>query len=461
MRSFISIPLLAGLAASSTIPASPVDARDAAAAPSFAPIKSQEDLSKALNDLYTDAQYLGLGAVAGAALLNAIVPLASPNSTAELAEDFKKITAANPKDIFEYGAQIILNGFSGQDFLTIFNAYVATQTTSTSAAQPAPSTPKPTPATPPTTSPSPTSAKQSTSPPDFTYGRIPPVIFLPGTAALAGQNFGPNYGKLLKRDNIADPVYLNLPGQNLADIQGAAEYTAYAINYISAISNNVNVSTISWSAGSLDSQWAFKYWPSTRSRVSDAIRLSADLHGTVFARLLCPGFTTPGCTPAIAQQEYDSKFINVLRANGGDSAYVPTTSIYSIFDEIVQPQSDPIASAASLDARGVGVTNVELQSVCTALLPGGLPINDHEGVIINALGYELAKDALTHAGPGQLSRVDTNMACERFAADGLSLADIFATYALIPIAALNILAFQPKADGEPPIKAYAANGQAP
>ncbi|KAI7300361.1 hypothetical protein KC315_g17208 [Hortaea werneckii] len=35
-------------------------------------------------------------------------------------------------------------------------------------------------------------------PPGFTYGRVPPVLFLPGTAALAGQNFGPNYGKLLK-----------------------------------------------------------------------------------------------------------------------------------------------------------------------------------------------------------------------------------------------------------------------
>jgi len=217
----------------------------------------------------------------------------------------------------------------------------------------------------------------------------------------------------------------------------------------------VNVSTLSWSAGSLDGQWAFKYWPSTRNKTSNAIRISPDLHGTILARLLCPGFETPGCTSAIAQQLYNATFVKTLRNNGGDSAYVPTTNVYSIFDQIVQPQEDPNASGSIKDDRGVGVSNVELQSVCTAALPGGSPLNDHEGVLINALAYSLAVDALTHDGPGQLSRVNTTEQCEKFAADGLSLADIFATYALIPIAAVNILALEPKTNAEPPIMAYA------
>lgn len=219
------------------------------------------------------------------------------------------------------------------------------------------------------------------------------------------------------QNNIADPVYLNIPTENLADIQIAAEYTAYAINYISGISNNVNVSTLSWSAGSLDGQWAFKYWPSTRSHVSDAIRISGDLHGTTLASIICPGFIKT-CTPAIEQQFYNSTFIKTLRNNGGSDAYVPTTSIYSIFDEIVEPQADPNASAFTTDARGVGVTNVEVQSVCTALLPGGLPDLDHEGMLISSVGYALAVDALTHDGPGELSRINTTQECERFAPDG-------------------------------------------
>lgn len=255
---------------------------------------------------------------------------------------------------------------------------------------------------------------------------------------------------------MADPVFVNLPGENLADIQVAAEYVAYAINYISAISGHVKVNTVSWSAGSLDSQWALKYWPSTRKVVSNKIAISPDYHGTILAELLCPGFTTPGCTPAITQQNYNSTFINTIRNNGGDSAYVPTTNVYSIFDEIVQPQQDPNASGAIKDARGVGVSNTEVQAVCTALLPAGAPTaGSHEGVLYNSIAYALAKDAILNNGPGQLSRINTTELCSQFAASGLTLADILATEALIPIAAAAIIAYPEKTAAEPPIKAYA------
>lgn len=286
-----------------------------------------------------------------------------------------------------------------------------------------------------------------------------------------------NFGKLLKQDKVADPVYVNIPGMNLADIQVAAEYAAYAVGYIASLTGR-NVTTLSWSAGSLDGQWAFKYWPSTRGKVDDAIHISSDYHGTIEASLLCPGFTTPGCTPAIAQQTYNvslvsplelecdhagtdavmwqSTFIRTLRAQGGDSAYVPTSNIYSIFDQIVQPQEDPNASGALSDARGVGVTNLELQAVCGSVLPGGAPYNSHEGVLYNALAYACAVDAIQHPGPCNLARINTTFQCEQFAAPGLSLADIFATEALIPIAAGAILAFEPKSSGEPPIMPYAA-----
>lgn len=134
---------------------------------------------------------------------------------------------------------------------------------------------------------------------------------------------------------------------------------------------------------------------------------------------------------------------------------MPSTNIYSIFDEIVQPQQDPNASGALKDARNVGVSNVELQSACTAVLPGGSVLNEHAGVLINALAYALVADALTHDGPGQLSRVNPTLECSRFAAPGLGLQDVFNAYAQIPIAAAAILAFMPKVASEPPIKPYA------
>ena len=42
-----------------------------------------------------------------------------------------------------------------------------------------------------------------------------------------------------------------------------------------------------------------------------------------------------------------------------------------------------------------------------------------------------------------------------FAAPGLSLEDIFATYATIPEAAVAVLLYEPKVSSEPPIMPYA------
>lgn len=420
-------------------------------------ISNSNQLAAAISSYSADFQSLSAAVSVGEAILTQIIPAPGPSSIPEAQSELQEITSANPGDIFKSGAEILLNGLAGGDYEQITNAYLfESSTNNINPINPAtPIYPKASPDDAPYTLSENDLRKVIYIPPGFTYGKIPPVIFLPGTGAVGGQNFGPNIGKLFAQNKIADPVYVNLPGENLADIQVAAEYAAYAVNYISGISSGKNVSTISWSAGSLDGQWALKYWPSTRQHLSNKIGISPDYHGTIEAQLLCPGTVAPGCTPAIAQQNYNSKFIQTLRNNGGNSAYVPTTNIYSIFDEIVEPQQDPNASGALNDARGVGVSNVELQAACTAVLPGGEFYNDHEGVLYNALGYALAVDALTHGGPGQLSRVNVTYQCEQFATPGLSLADILATEALIPLAAFNILAFEPKVATEPPIMAYA------
>lgn len=146
---------------------------------------------------------------------------------------------------------------------------------------------------------------------------------------------------------------------------------AYAINYISGISQNVNVSTIAWSQGNIDTQWAFKYWPSTAKITTDHIAISPDYDGTVNANLIC--LDGLPCDPSVFQQQYlsSSNFITTLQTDNGDSAYVPTTVLYSgLFDEIVEPQQGTGASAFLNDARAVGVTNNEVQTVCAGL-PGG------------------------------------------------------------------------------------------
>ncbi|KAH9809207.1 Lipase B [Teratosphaeria destructans] len=425
--------------------------------PTATTISDSDQLAQAISDFSADFASASAAASVGEAILTAIVPAPGPSSVPELQSELQEIASANPHDFFASGFNILANGLAGGDYLQIGNAYLLESSNNNINLI--------NPATPVYPQAGPDDAPYSLSeadlrkvihiPPGFTYGQIPPVIFLPGTAAVGGQNFGPNYGKLFGENKIADPVYVNLPGKNLADIQVAAEYVAYAVNYISGISGGKNVSTISWSAGSLDGQWALKYWPSTRSKVSDKIGISPDYHGTIEAPLVCPGFVTAGCTPATAQQNYNSTFIRTLRNNGGDSAYVPTTNVYSIFDDVVEPQQDPDASGSLGDARGRGVSNTELQAACTAVLPGGEFYNTHEGVLYNALAYALAVDALQHPGPGELSRINVTYQCSQVATPGLSLADILATEALVPLVAANVLAFEPKVAGEPPIMAYA------
>ncbi|OIW28817.1 alpha/beta-hydrolase [Coniochaeta ligniaria NRRL 30616] len=294
-------------------------------------------------------------------------------------------------------------------------------------------------------------------PPSFTYGQKPPLIFVPGTGTYGGEVYTDNLLKLLSASPLADPVWLNVPGALLGDAQSNAEYVAYAINYISSISANANVSLITWSQGGLDAQWAFTFWPSTRGLVSDFIAVSPDFHGTVFAPALClsPGKTgfNP-CPPSVIQQEYDSRFVATLRAKGGADAYVPTTTVYSgLYDEIVEPQQGVLASAFLRDGRRAGVTNVEVQTACFGRPAGSF--YGHAGVLFSPLTAALVVDALSHPGPANLGRLDLGAVCKTYVAPGLTVADATATSGQIVAAAVRLLAFQPRLTSEPGLRSYA------
>ncbi|PVH75598.1 alpha/beta-hydrolase [Cadophora sp. DSE1049] len=392
-----------------------------------------------------DATELALGASAVAGLLSAIVPAPNPTAIADEVSSVASVYKAHPTAFLESAATLVLNGLAPQG---VINDVIANTPIANS-----PNNINLRPAVPPVypkkgagDAPYSQSERVLRSaiyiPPEFSYGKVRPCIFVPGTASTGGSNFLPNLGKIFEGSTYADPVYLNIPNNQLDDLQINSEFVAYAINYISAISGHKNVSVVSWSAGSIDTVWAHQYWPSTVRITSDLVSISGDRHGTFHA------------APAIIQQQYNSKFISTLRNGGGASAYVPTTSIYSIFDQIVQPQAGTDASAFVQDARGVGATNIELQSTCTLLQPGGT-LYAHEGVLYNSLAIAAAIDALTYDGPADLSRIDLGTVCQQIADPRLSLADVLATEALIPIAAFQIAAYLHTVTEEPPIKAYA------
>lgn len=273
-------------------------------------------------------------------------------------------------------------------------------------------------------------------PSTFTYGQKPPTIFVPGTAAYGGSAFGSNLRKLLTGQTYADPVWLNIPGSGLGDVQVNSEYVAYAINYISGI-----------------------FFPSTRSVVSDFIPVAPDFHGTVMADVLCSSASgtgtsqTPTCAPAFLQQEYNSALITAFRAKGGAIAYVPTTTLYSGFlDEIVEPQQGTNASAF-LQGPSTLVTNNEFQSICPSG-SGGASFFGHATSLYNPLSYALVVDALTHDGPGLASRLNLTAVCAPSSAPGLTIADNLQTAALIPVSLVLELAYSPKNTTEPALKAY-------
>lgn len=296
-------------------------------------------------------------------------------------------------------------------------------------------------------------------PPGFTYGKKTPVLFVPGTGAYGGANFANNLRKLLTGQSYADPVWVNVPGAMLGDAQVNAEYIAYAINYISAVSQNKKMAVISWSQGGLDTQWVLKYWPSTRKIVQDFLPVSPDFGGTILANALCLSANSQlglvPCNPSVIQQQSTSNYIKQLRKNGGASAFVPTTTFYSgFFDEIVEPQQGNAASAFLNPGANAPVSNNEVQTVC-ANQPGG-SFYGHAGVLFNPLTYALIVDALTHPGTtGQVSRINRQSVCASYAAPGLDLDDVLATSGLIPVAAVLLLADPQKLITEPALKPYA------
>ncbi|RMX89010.1 hypothetical protein D0869_01196 [Hortaea werneckii] len=416
------------------------------------------DALDSLQDIGQDASSVGgLGGVVSQ--LTSIRPTATPSSQEQAMSQVSAVFQASPtpNNIFAAAGRLVADGLTGDDAESLLDFIEGGLTGENSENNDNPRNP------PNSIYPK---AQQDDAPydlsedelrgviyipPNFQYGREgapQPVILVPGTGDTGFTTFQGNLIPLLQGSTVGDPVWLNIPGYLLNDIQTNAEYVAYAINYISGISNGRNVAVAGWSQGNICTQWAFKYWPSTIEKVTDHVAFSPDYHGTVIADFISLGEPLP---PSLLQQQYNSQFIQTLRRDGGDSAYVPTTTIYSgFFDEIVQPQSGTEASAFLLDARNVGASNNEVQKVCAGQLAGSF--FTHEGTLYNSLGYYLFIDALTHDGPGDPQRLNLETVCSYYLTPGLDLGDFLVTENSLLVAALSIGTYPNPVVDEPRIK---------
>ncbi|KAL6405914.1 uncharacterized protein AUP68_10798 [Ilyonectria robusta] len=392
-------------------------------------------------------------------ILRKLKPTKTLASVEEASAIVKQIVTSTPSSIVELQGQFIANGvISGTvDDLFSFASGLATKKSGHDNVNPNPPTavyPKAAPCDAPYSTSESDLRSAIFIPDSFTYGEKPPVILFPGTGLTGCISYAGKFIPLLSDVDWADPVWVNVPGFLLDDAQVNAEYAAYALNYIASLTGR-DVSIIAWSQGTIDTQWALKYWPSTREITTDLIAISGDYKGTVLANVL--GLTGIANDPSVLQQAAGSDFITTLRSDDGGSGYIPTTNIYSGFlDEIVQPQSVIGASIYLLDARGVGVTNSELQVVCQGQ-PAGT-FYTHESILVNPLTFALAKDALTHDGPGEPSRLDLTEICSTYLTPGLGLGDFLLTETSLLIAVLEVILYAPKSLEEPDIMPYATAG---
>jgi triacylglycerol esterase/lipase EstA (alpha/beta hydrolase family) len=273
-----------------------------------------------------------------------------------------------------------------------------------------------------------------------------PILLIPGTTLTPEENFSWNYERALKA--MALPYCtVELPNHAMSDIQVAGEYVVYALRKMSHFEGRKaarKVRIIGYSQGGMVPRWALRFWPDTRSLVDDDVGLDASNHGTITAEGSC---LLNGCAPAVWQQRNTSAFTSALNSYQETFPGISYTEIYSWDDEIVVPNTSEQGSS-SVHSGGGTITNIAVQEVCPGHVADHLAMGSYDPV-----GYALALDALTHAGPAQATRINTTVCAEAlqpgvdpstFASDDATydaqIAETFATY--------------PPVKSEPPLKCY-------
>jgi triacylglycerol esterase/lipase EstA (alpha/beta hydrolase family) len=273
-----------------------------------------------------------------------------------------------------------------------------------------------------------------------------PILLVPGTTLTPEENFSWNYDRALNALGLPYCT-IELPGKAMEDIQVAGEYVVYALRMMSRFEGHSKarkVQIIGYSQGGMVPRWALRFWPSTRKLVDDDVGLDASNHGTITAESSCQD---EGCAPAIWQQRNTSAFIAALNSYQETFPGISYTEIYTQEDEIVVPNATEEGSS-SVHNGGGQIANIAVQEVCPGHKADHLAMGSYDPV-----GYALALDAVTHAGPAEKARIAVTVCAEAFqpgvnpetfpTEDAKYNQEIFETFATYPHVA-----------SEPPLKCY-------
>lgn len=266
-------------------------------------------------------------------------------------------------------------------------------------------------------------------------GNHDPVLLVHGTGANADVAWDWGYAPAL-RDAGFDVCTIDLPSASWEDIPRATEYVVVAIRTM-AMASGRSVALVGHSQGSLEIGWALDFFPSVRSQVSDAIYLGAVNHGAAQAATIC-GIGI--CRVAAWQMRPGSNLLVALNRDDETPGDVPYTSIYSENDTTAVPPTSVL----------IGATTTSIQALC----PGRNV--SHGRLLSDGVGWALVRDALTHDGPADATRL-ANDVCNQAHVPGVS--DVEAgwqeTRGGTFFAASYLGGAEPNA--EPPLPAYATS----
>lgn len=185
----------------------------------------------------------------------------------------------------------------------------------------------------------------------------------------------------------------------MGDEQITVQYVANAIQQLYQQSGNKQILLVGHSQGNENIQWVLNFWPSRRAMVANYVSLSGDFQGTGEGPLISAiqDLIVAGTSPSVLQQSVllgvQSQFLKALNKRG-NKALVPTTSLYGIEDEIIQP----VVTSTMLGSGGAAFTHTSIQALCP------LQIVDHFEMLINGVAFYLALDAFTHGGAANTAR---------------------------------------------------------
>lgn len=112
---------------------------------------------------------------------------------------------------------------------------------------------------------------------------------------------------------------------------------------------------------------------------------------------LAENITLGGCQSSIIQQTIGSHFLGALLTKG-NQALVPTTSIFTTYDEVIQPEINPVTSQLN------GATNVRVQDYC-----GAGYLVEHTQIPYASYPYYLAVNALTNRARANPAAVPSSL----------------------------------------------------